>query len=224
VAQIQTQTFAVPAAIAAGTALALKPYTGQPALHFDLNGATMTAQLQVAPAVGGPWSNIGAAFSADAVRSITVEAMFARINVTAHSSGQGLGTLVGQIGFGDTITNNTPAVASGGSGPVGQIIEVVTGSAAGGALANGVDYVPLVQGADDTLEFQFEAASSEDIEVALKYVMSASHAGDVELTLGVLAISDGDDPAAALVTGSAFTVTPGSDTNQHEVASTDDAT
>lgn len=109
----------------------------------------------------------------------------------------------------------------GAGGPVGQIIEVIEASAPSGVLGNGVTYTPLVQAAADTIEFQFVAAATGNIEIALVYVMSAANAGLVELRLDRLINSDGSSPAAALSAGTPFTFTPGNDVNQHSVASSD---
>lgn len=96
--QIESQTFDVPQSVAAGDALALKPFNGVPTVTFDLNGATMTAKMQVADTSTGPWFDAGSAFSASTLVNINYKARFARVNVTAYTSGQGLATIAGHIG------------------------------------------------------------------------------------------------------------------------------
>ena len=97
-------------------------------------------------------------------------------------------------------------------------IEVAVGSAPGGAYAtSGVEYLPLRVGQADTIEFQFVAAG--DCAIDIVYAMSASNAGDVDLRLDSLVLTDGGDPDAALSTGTVTTFVPGADVNRHTAAS-----
>jgi hypothetical protein len=95
--QLEKQSLNVPQAIAAGTALALKPFQQTYTMWFSLSGAVMTGQLQLSNFEGGPWVNEGAAFSADAAIDVSKKALFARVNVTAYTSGQGIVEIVGLV-------------------------------------------------------------------------------------------------------------------------------
>lgn len=96
-------------------------------------------------------------------------------------------------------------------------VEVVTASQAAGVYSNGVEYIPFVQGAGDTMAFQFRAPATGDVVVRICYAMSAANGGNVELTMDRLIASDDDDPSAALTAGTAFVVTPGNDANKHTI-------
>lgn len=95
--QVEKQSLNVPQSVAAGTTLALKPYDTPYTLWFDLNGAVMTGQLQLANDESGPWSNEGSAFSASTSFNVDKKALFARVNVTAYTSGQGVVEIVGNV-------------------------------------------------------------------------------------------------------------------------------
>lgn len=95
--QYEQQNMDVPQSVTEGAVLALKPYQQTYTFWFDLSGAVMTGQLQLANAVGGPWQNEGAAFSASTAIDISKKALFARIDVTAYTSGQGVAQMVGLV-------------------------------------------------------------------------------------------------------------------------------
>lgn len=96
-AQLQSQTVVIPQSVSAGAALALKGYSETYTFWFDLNGATLTGQLQLANNEAGPWTNEGAAFSASTSINIDRKAKFVRVDVTAYTSGEGLGEIVGIV-------------------------------------------------------------------------------------------------------------------------------
>lgn len=102
--------------------------------------------------------------------------------------------------------------ATGAAGPACIICEFVTSTNASAVLANGLRYVPLNNGAAETLQFQFYAPDTGNYAIRIPYSMSAANAGDVELNVDSIAIGAGEDPAGALSTGADFVVTPGNDT------------
>jgi hypothetical protein len=110
--------------------------------------------------------------------------------------------------------------SSGGSGTASVDVQYVTATQATATLGNGLSYVTLSNGAVEYLQFQFYAASTGTASLKVSYYMSAANGGDVELRLDTLLAGAGEDPSAALSTGTEFTVTPGNDTNMHEVNST----
>ena len=125
-----------------------------------------------------------------------------------------------------TVLNPQPFIpaagssSSGSGSPPGTSIEVVTATAAEGVLANGVGYIPLRQGQDDTLDLQFVAAMTGNVVLSLVYFVSAANNGDVELRVDHLIVADGGDPSAALTAGTPFTFTPGNDVLEHTVDDT----
>lgn len=96
-AQLQYQAFDVPQAVAAGTVLALKPYRGTYTFWWNQGGAVCTGQLQIAVNSNGPWTNEGSPFSASGSINVSSKARFARINVTAYTSGQAEAEIVGEV-------------------------------------------------------------------------------------------------------------------------------
>lgn len=118
---------------------------------------------------------------------------------------------------GPTIGGGSPGAAGPPGASGADIIDIsdVDSSKASDVLANGVTYVPLVQGASDTIAFQFVCTRTGTWAFRFAYVMSAANGGNVRFQADFLAVGDGENPAAALVTGTPFVVTPGNDTNMH---------
>lgn len=96
-------------------------------------------------------------------------------------------------------------------------VEVVTASQAATAYGNGIEYIPLIKGGADSIEFQFRSPATGNINICILYAMSAANAGNIQLRLDSLIVSDSEDPSAALSTGTAFIATPGNDTNKHTI-------
>lgn len=123
-----------------------------------------------------------------------------------------------------------PAGADGAQGPAGPdgggSVEVVYSNVAQTAYGtSGILYVPLAKNATEQyVEFQLTAWQTGNLNITLKYAMSSSHAGAVALSVASLAVGDGEDPNGALSEAASFTVTPGSDQNQHTVDPDDSAT
>lgn len=94
---------------------------------------------------------------------------------------------------------------------------VASGTAAGSSYpTSGVEYVPLVQGAADEIDFQLSSPILKGaLAIEVIYAMSVANAGDIDLRLDSLALSVGSDPNAALSTGTPATFVPGNDTNVH---------
>lgn len=102
-------------------------------------------------------------------------------------------------------------------------IWVVDSSQDSSELANGVTYVPMFHGNSDWIKYQFRASVTRTVKFYFPYVMSSSSGNDVRFRMDSLAVSDGSSPAAAVTTGTAFTVTPGDDVNQHTLSKADSA-
>ena len=78
--------------------------------------------------------------------------------------------------------------------------------------AGGARYIPLTQGATDTLEMQCAVPKTGSASVVVIYAMSAANGGNVELYLNRRLSSSDADYDATVTSGTQFTVTPGSNT------------
>jgi len=160
------------------------------------------------------------------------------------------GAVVGQAGFSGSLTrlsdgtsylragsnvtissSSNGAVtisATGGSsttgGPLSQMVWVAAGTASSSVYNNGLRYVPLRNAQTDEIEFQFVCASSGSLETIIYYAMSAANAGGIRLQFDSLAVGIGDDPNTTPTLGSAFTITPGSNTTIHSASQTESST
>ena len=123
----------------------------------------------------------------------------------------------GNPGTWETVSVNPTAASS-------QVaVQVVASSQASSVLPNGVSYVPMSHGVDEYISFQITAMQTGTLEVSALYSMSAAEANDVRLRLDTLVLGAGDDPTTSVTTGTAFTLTPGSDTLAHVLDSGDSA-
>jgi hypothetical protein len=116
------------------------------------------------------------------------------------------------------------AGSNGSNGAQGNTVvhaQFITATQPSYQLAGGVRYTPLLTAGGDTAEWSCVAPMTGTCEVVVKYSMSASNAGDVELTLDRRLTADGSDLNATVTAGADFTVTPGSNTNQQSVDSGD---
>lgn len=114
--------------------------------------------------------------------------------------------------------------SGGGGGGVSSAIaqfEVFTATNPSYQLSNGARYIPLTEGATDTMEMQCCAPVTGTASVVVVYSMSASNAGNVEIYLDRRISSDADDLNAAVTSGTQFTITPGSNTTRNVVDSGD---
>lgn len=108
---------------------------------------------------------------------------------------------------------------SSGSSTSGGNIWVVDSSQVGSELSNGIPYIPLTSGGNDTIEFQIVTDANAELEI--KYVMSSAAADDITLRIDTIILNDDDDPSTALIAGTAFDVTPGNNVNMHTITSAD---
>lgn len=98
-AQLQKQALTIPQSVTTGAAVAIAAFASDATVWFDLNGAVLTVQFQVADKQAGPWTNVGATISASGTRDLDSttarNASFIRADVTAYTSGEALANLVG---------------------------------------------------------------------------------------------------------------------------------
>lgn len=122
-----------------------------------------------------------------------------------------------------------PAGANGSNGADGAdgggSVEVYYSAVAMTAYGtSGFNYTPLAKNATEQyVEFMLTAWKTGDLEVALRYAMSASNSGNVALSVTSLAVGEGEDPNGAPSEDTTFTITPGSNTTMHVVDSSDDS-
>lgn len=134
-------------------------------------------------------------------------------------------TCTGTPAAGNTlIASSSSAAAWGSVGAAGATVWTADSSQASSTFStSNVRYVPLSHSASNTVEFQFVAPYTGTLQLSFMYAMSSSSGNNVRLRLDVLQLATGDAPTTALSTGTAFTVTPGSDVNMHKVSSSDSA-
>lgn len=99
---------------------------------------------------------------------------------------------------------------------------VANSSQASSAFGNSLRYVALRDAQSDYIEFQF-CAWKPNHTIEVNYAMSSSEANAVRVRLDVLKLAAGDAPSTAATTGTAFTVTPGSNVTVQQIKSTDSA-
>lgn len=103
------------------------------------------------------------------------------------------------------------SVGSGGTSLAGSNIWIAGSSQIGGTYStSGITYIPLIAGNSDWIQFQLVSALATDATIIIKYAMSASSAGDIDLTQQELVVSS--DPDGALSAGSSVSITPGAGT------------
>lgn len=124
---------------------------------------------------------------------------------------------------GGSSSQSSPGAAGG---LTGNLVWVVYADQPNGAYAtSGLRYVTTLRDANtDTIEFQYLARETGTLSITLAYAMTADNGGDVELTVQAQKFADGDDPDAALPSGTATAFTPGSGTTRKTVTLTLDVT
>jgi hypothetical protein len=117
--------------------------------------------------------------------------------------------------------------AGGGGGGASTssaiMVEVFDSTHISENLANDGKFLKLANGAVEFIRCRFPCIAAGNYRVVVEYCMSAANAGNVELRLDKLVSGPGEDPAAALTTGTEFTITPGNDVLAHEVDDGDSA-
>ncbi len=102
-------------------------------------------------------------------------------------------------------------------------IWVVNSTNASSAYANGLRYIKMIDGATEFVEFQFLSVVTGNVTFVFSYAMSSATANSVRLRFDSLIVTAGGNPTTAVTTGTAFTVTPGSNVLVQEVDSGDSA-
>lgn len=113
--------------------------------------------------------------------------------------------------------------AGGGGGPGGYTVWSADSAVTSSSYGNGLRYVPMRDAQDDYIQFQLLAGATGTLSFLLRYAMSSASSNVVRLRVDSLTMAAGGNPSTALTTGTAFTVTPGSDTLAHDVTSSDSA-
>lgn len=108
-------------------------------------------------------------------------------------------------------------------GPGGGTLWALNATQLSSLYGNGLQYVPLVDGNSDSVEYQFVPGFTGTIKFEFLYAMSAANGGNVRLRFDVLQLADGDNPTTAATTGAAFSVTPGNDVVLHRLTSVQSA-
>ena len=118
-----------------------------------------------------------------------------------------------------TFSGAATSATSAAAAPVA--LQIIESSAAGSSLGNGITYVPLVKSAADWVELQIRPQTAGTIKIRITYFMSAANGGNVRLQVSSAVIAVAADPTASLVAGTAFSITPGSNTNIQAVTESD---
>jgi len=176
--------------------------------------------------VGDGAKNKSCYFSSDA--GVTAKAI---VNIAAGDRCYWVGSVAGyQLAVTDRmdwyyVVTATAATSLATRNAYDIAIEAVEASQPSALLANGVRYVPLIEGNTDYIQFQFPVPPTiVSLKIHVAYHMSAANAGDVELHLDSRAFSVGSDPTQALTVGASFVVTPGNNVLVHVVDDTSHAT
>lgn len=198
---------------------AVGPTAGQ-GVNGDFYLDTVTGEIY-GPKTGGAW---GAAILVTGAQG--AQGPQGDPGATGSQGLQGDPGATGAAGSNGTNGSNGATGATGAAGPAGNTVvqvEFVTASNPSATLGGGGRYIPLKPDLDDFIAWQFSSPVTGTAVVSVIYSMSVSNGGNLELLLDRRVTSDGDDPNATVTAGTEFTVTPGSNTTQHTVDSSDHA-
>jgi len=104
--------------------------------------------------------------------------------------------------------------------PGAGAVWVANASATSSVFSNSsIRYTPLVDAANNYVEFQFIAPKSGRQDVSVVYAMSAAQSNAVNLRVDYVALSASGDPTSALTSGTATNVTVTNDVLIHTLTS-----